>query len=104
MGWLLLKQDLDSVCCDCKAVARLSVLIVFFLFGFLVLIAVGLLASYTGSATGVGRETLSWLLSFVVLCLFEVVKAFTLGYVGGAYVVYPLFGPCVAKAWKFLLA
>merc|ERR1719237_329126 len=57
--WLLLKQDLDSVCCDCKAVARLSVLIVFFLYGFLVLIAAGLLASYTGSATGVGRETLS---------------------------------------------
>jgi len=102
--WLLSGFDLDTMCFNCKTVGRTSNLFVFLLYVVLTLCAAMMIGRYTGSTSGLGVETLQWFWTFVALCLFEVVKAFSLGYVGGAYVVYPLFGPCAARAWKFALA
>merc|ERR1712183_494280 len=70
----------------------------------IMIIAVAILWSYMDSSDGLIWETLWWFVSFMLLCCFEVVKSFTLGFLVGSYVIRPVFGPCISGIWKFLLA
>mmetsp|Transcript_4047 Transcript_4047/g.11504 ORF Transcript_4047/g.11504 Transcript_4047/m.11504 type:complete len:514 (+) Transcript_4047:75-1616(+) len=56
-----------------------------------------------GSFTGFAIAFLFWIVSFVLLCCLEVVKAFTLGYIVASYLIRPLC-PILSKLWKFAFA
>jgi len=100
--WYLMVMDLESV--FGHRVDRCISASVAILYATILLLTVIVLWRYMDTADGFAWETFWWFVSFFFLCCFEVVKSFTLGFLLGAYVVRPLFGPCASGIWKFLLA
>lgn len=100
--WYLFVLDLRRCCGPCMAVVfrciPVPVYVVMLLFGN------RWLWEYVHDEHAFWMEFLYWCLSFVVLCLFEVVKSFLLGFVLGRYVISALCGQCSGAIWKFMLA
>jgi len=102
--WYLMVADLKALPWCLKGlhwcVETLVVVLYVFIFG----ISVVILYRYMNELKGFLWETGWYLMSFFIMCLFEVVKSFSLGFLMGTYVIRPLCGPFVAGCWKFMLA
>merc|ERR1712080_432962 len=55
------------------------------LYSIVLLTGVAILWNYMDSADGFAWETFWWLITFIFLCCFEVIKGFTLGFLLGSY-------------------
>jgi len=91
-------QEFGSWCAWIVARSAMALYLMLFLAGFVMQV------QYFHSFGGVVLETISWLMSFCVICCFEVVKAFTLGFLVGSYVLRPMCGGLPAGVWKFFLS
>lgn len=100
--WYLLVFDLKKCCGSYAHWCIESLVVILYLFIFT--ISVAILYRYMNDMTGFLWESGFWFVTFFLLCLFEVVKSFTFGFLVGTYVVRPLCGPFVAGCWKFMLA
>jgi len=91
-------QEFGSWCAWIVARSAMALYLMLFLAGFVMQV------QYFHSFGGVVLETIYWLMSFCVICCFEVVKAFTLGFLVGSYVLRPMCGGLPAGVWKFFLS
>lgn len=100
--WYLFVADIRKKCgCCADCCITLSVLPLYLI---ITIVAVAILRDYMNSDEGFVWETLWWFITFCFLCCFEVVKALTLGFVVGSYVIRPVLGRCAGAVWQFLLA
>lgn len=99
--WLLYVRDLSSWHWCLRRMAYASSIVIYV---FLFTMSFHVLWSYLEDSGAVLWETGAWLISFASLCLFEVVKSFTVGFIVGAYVIDALCCHTVSQIWKFCLA
>lgn len=74
-----------------------------FFFGLIMAMTLQDILSYEERASEFVWHIMRFLMTFAVLCVFEVVKAFFLGFVVGSYVVQRYCHSLVARIWKYLL-
>jgi len=99
--WYSFVVDLEAISKKCHMV---MLCLAIFLYSMLFLCGGMVIMTFVNQWKGWGWETGQWFVSFIFLCLLEVVKSFLFGFVIGSYVIEPLCCKYVARVWKFMLA